>query len=56
MKCLQEYLPIKAEPPDYPVLKEYMDFMVELIKDLEIRHIFVHSHEAVYSKLCHIVW
>ena len=56
IKCIQEYIPVKPEPPDYPVLKEYMDFMLELIKDLEIGHIFVHADEIVYAKLCHILW
>ena len=37
-KCIQEYLPVKPEPSDYPVLKEYMDSMLDLIKDLEIDH------------------
>ena len=55
-KCIQEYLPVKPEPPDYPVLKEYMDSMLDLIKDLEIDHVFVHADEAVYAKLCHILW
>ena len=53
---IQEYLPVKLEPPDYPVLKEYMDSMLDLIKDSEVDHVFVHADEAVYSKLCHILW
>ena len=27
-----------------------------MIQELEIPHVFVHSDEAVYSKLCHILW
>ena len=55
-KCIQEYLPVTAEPPEYPVCKEYLDFLLEIMKDLEIPYIYVHSDEAVYSKLCHILW
>ena len=35
--------------------KEYLDFQLELIEELEIPYIFVHSDEAVYSKLCDIL-
>ncbi len=55
-KCVQEYLPVTAEPPEYPVCKEYLDFLLEIMVDLEVPYIFVHSDEAVYSKLCHILW
>ena len=55
-KCIQEYLPVTAAPPDYPVCKEYLDFLLGIMQDLEIPYIYVHSHEAVYSKLCHILW
>ena len=55
-KCIQEYLPVTSEPPEYPVCKEYLDFLLEILQDLEIPYIFVHSDEAVYSKLCHILW
>ena len=54
-KCVQEYLPVTPEPPTYPVCKEYLDFLLYLLDYLEIPHIFVHSDEAVYSKLCHIL-
>ncbi len=56
MKCTQEYLLVKPKPLDYPVLKEYMDFMLHLIKDLEIDHVFVHADEAFYAKLFHLLW
>ena len=54
-KCVQEYLPVKAQRPQYPVCKDYLDFLLEVVKELEIPFIFVHSDEAVYSKLCHIL-
>ena len=55
-KCVQEYLPVIPEPPEYPVCKEYLDFLLEVIEYLEIPHIFVHSDEMIYAKLCHILW
>ena len=55
-KCIQEYLPVSLYAPDYPVCKEYLDFMLDVIEELELEYIFVHSDEAVYSKLCHILW
>ena len=55
-KCVQEYLPVTPEPQTYPVCKEYLDFLLDLLDYLEIPHIFIHSDEAVYSKLCHILW
>ena len=36
--------------------KDYLDFLLEIIEELELPHIFVHSDEMVYSKLCAIVW
>ena len=55
-KCVQEYLPVSPTPPEYPIWKEYLDSVLEMINDLEISHMFIHSDEAVYSKLCHILW
>ena len=55
-KCIQQYLPVIPEPPEYPVCKDYLDFLLELIKDLNLPYIFAHSDELVYSKLCHIIW
>ena len=53
---VQEYLPVSPFPPDYPVCKEYLDFLLDVIEDLEIPFMFVHSDELVYSKLCEILW
>ena len=55
-RCVQEYLPVYPHPPAYPICKKYLDFLCEVILELEIPHIFSHSDEAVYSKLCHIFW
>ena len=54
--CVQEYLSVTPLPPDYPVCKEYLDFLLDLIEELEIPYIFVHSDEMVYAKLCDILW
>ena len=54
--CIQEFLPVTPHPPEYPICKEYLDFLLEIIEELELPHIFVHSDEMVYSKLCDIVW
>ena len=44
------------ETPDYPVCKEYLDSLLDMIKELDISHIFVHADEMVYAKICHIIW
>ena len=53
---VQKYLPVNPHPPEYPICKEYLDFLLEVIDELEIPFIFVHSDEMVYSKLCEILW
>ena len=56
VKCIQEYLPVSPHPPEYPICKQYLDFLLEVIEDLALPYIFVHSDEAIYSKLCDILW
>ena len=56
IKCVQEYLPVAPHPPEYPICKEYFDFLLEIIEDLDLPYMFVHSDEAIYSKLCDILW
>ena len=51
-----QYLPVVSEPPDYDVLKEYIDFLLATTDDLGIQHIFTHADEAVNAKLLHIIW
>ena len=34
----------------------YLDFLLDASEDLELPYIFVHSDEAIYSKLCDISW
>ena len=54
--CVQEFLRVSPHPPEYPICKGYLDFLVEIINELDIPHMFVHSDEMVYSKLCDILW
>ena len=49
-KCIQKYMPVCPHPAEYPVCKQYLDFLGEVILDLEIPYIFAHSDAAVYSK------
>ena len=46
-KCIQEYMPVCPHPPEYPVCKQCLHFLGEVILDLEIPYIFAHSDEAV---------
>ena len=52
----RKYLPVTPHPPSYPVCKKYLDFMLQVIVDLELPYIFIHSDDDVYSKLCHLLW
>ena len=52
---VQEYHVVIRHPPDYPICKEYLDFLLEVIDKLKILFIYVHSDEMVYSKLCEIL-
>ena len=56
IKCIQEYQPVIPSPPEYPICKQYLDSVIEIINDLELSHMFVHTDELVYSKLCNILW
>ena len=35
-QIVQEYLPVSPHPPEYPVCKEYLDFLLDIIEELEI--------------------
>ena len=50
-KCKLEYLPVVPFPPTDNIIKWYIDRFVDIAKDLEIDHIFVHADEAIYSKV-----
>ena len=55
-KYIVEYLPIVPEPPEYPVCKKVLDDLLDIMKELDLDHIFVHADELVYSKSVHILW
>ena len=56
VKCKLEYLPVTPFPPKDNVVKWYMDMILQLAEDLEINHVFVHSDEAIHSKMMMISW
>ena len=56
IKAVQEYQPVWSHQPEYPICKKYLDSVIEIMNDLELSHMFVHSDELVYSKLCNILW
>ena len=47
LPCIQEYLPVTPHPPHYPICKQYLDFMLQVIEDLDIPFIFLHSDEDI---------
>ena len=55
-KALLEYLPVIPEAPEYKVCKDLLDYLCDLLKELEIGHIYAHADEQVYAKLAHIIW
>ena len=44
------------KPPEYPVSKKFLDDLIDMLKELELDHIFVHADEQVYAKMGHILW
>ena len=56
LPCIQKYLPVVSSPPEYPVCKEYLDFLIDLLRQLEIPYIFAHTDEMVFAKLWHVLW
>ena len=57
IKCIQNYLSVSPTPPDYPICKQYLDNVTEIIlNDLALSPFFKATDEAMYSKLCHILW
>ena len=55
-KYIVEYLPMVSQPPEYPVCKKFLDDLSDIIKELDLDHIFAHADELVYSKLVYILW
>ena len=55
-KSIVEYLPMVPGPPEYPVCKKFLDDLLDIMKELDLDHIFAHADELVYSKLVYILW
>ena len=51
-KSVLQYLPVVPTPPDYDVLKEYLDFLLDTTENLGTQHIFTHADEAVTPNCC----
>ena len=56
MKCKLEYIPVVPFPPTDNIVKWYMDMIIQLAEDLEINNVFVHTDEAIHSKMLMIMW
>ena len=56
VKSLLKYLPANENPPEYPVCKEYLNFILEVMDYLNIPRIFVHADEQVYARILHLIW
>ena len=54
-KSIAEYLPMVPEPPEYPVRKKFLEDLLDIMKGLDLDHIFAHADKLVYSKLVHIL-
>ena len=55
-KSIVEYLPMVPEPPEYLICKKFLDDLLDIMKELDLDHIFAHADELVYSKVMHILW
>lgn len=49
-------LPVIPKAPECDVCKQFLDHLCDLMKELEISHIYAHADEQVYAKLAHIIW
>ena len=55
-KCFLDYLEVIPIPPGDNVCKWYLDTILKMIDDLGSDCVFLHSDEAVYSKIMMIKW
>ncbi len=49
-------MPAIPEPAEYLVCKAFLDKLPDLMKELEIGHVFAYADEQVYARLAHILW
>ena len=52
---IQEYLPVTSNPPEYPVCKEYLEFLFDVIEDLKIPFIMF-TQMRCYMRSCMIFY
>ena len=50
------YFPLIPYAPNESVLKDYLDFLIDLKSDLEIDNIFCYSDQDVFYKISQIMW
>lgn len=55
-KSVLDFFPIIPYPPKESILKDYLDFLLDLKKDLDVEFIFCHSDQDVFYKMSQIVW
>jgi len=55
-KCFLQYLQVVPLPPNDNVCKWYLDLVLQMTDDLELRCIFAHADEAINSKMVLIKW
>ena len=51
-----DFLPVVPYPPNDSILKDYLDFLIDLKDDLKIDYIFCHCDQDVFYKLSQIIW
>ena len=55
-RSLIRYLPANENPPEHGVCKEYLDYILDVMKVLEIKSVFVHADEQVYARIVQLIW
>ena len=55
-KSVVEYLPTIPHPPEYDVCKTFRDDINEIMKEIDLEHIFSHADEQLYARLAYIIW
>ena len=51
-----DYFLVIPYPPKESVLKDYLDFLIDLKSDLEIDNIFCHIDQDMFCKILQIMW
>ena len=51
-----DFHPVLSYPPNDSILKDYLDFLIDLKDDLKIDYNFSHSDQDVFYKISQIIW